>query len=93
MSVYERRLKNGIKRILKKFPQYERVENIDDADIAVIFTADTYDFYIITIDPINKESLKKLIYLKVFYLKHTNPRNRRQLVSNDVGRKHFLMNR
>ena len=93
MSVYERRLKNGIKKILKKFPQYERVENIDDADIAIIFTADTDHFYVITIGVDNKERLKKLVNLKVFYLKHTNPRNRRQLIANDISRRHFMINR
>ena len=37
MSLNERKTKNGIKRILKKFPQYKRIDEIDNADLAVIY--------------------------------------------------------
>ena len=33
----EKRIKNSIKRILKKFPQYKVVDNIDNADLAVLY--------------------------------------------------------
>ena len=90
MSVIEKRIENGIKRILKNFPQYKRVDDIDNADLAIVFTADTDHFYVITIGPDNKERLNN--EPKIFYLKHKNPRNRRRLVGNDVGRHHFMLN-
>ena len=92
MSVYEKRTENGIKKILRNFPQYKCVDNIDNADLAIVFTADTDHFYVITIGVDNKEILNN-VNQKIFYLKHKNPRNRRQLVDNDVGRKHFMINR
>ena len=90
MSDYEKRTKNGIKRILKKFPQYKRVDNIDNADLAIVFTADTDKFYIITIGPDNKERLRNEV--KIFYLKHKNPRNRERLVGSDISKHHFMLN-
>ena len=90
MSVFEKRIGNGIKRILKNFPQYKRVDNIDDADLAVVFTADTDKFYVITIGPDNKERLRS--EPKIFCLKHKNPRNRRRLVDNDISKHHFMLN-
>ena len=76
MSIEERRTKNAIKKVLKRFPQYKCVDNIDNADIA-IFTDDTVTdhFYIVLIGPNNKEILRTKP--KIFYLKHKNPRNRR----------------
>ena len=91
MSIEERKLKNAFKKVLKRFPQYKCVGNIDNADIA-IFSDDTVAdrFYIVLIGPDNKEILRTKP--KIFYLKHKNPRNRRQLVGNDVGMHHFMIN-
>ena len=91
MSIEERRSKNAFKKVLKRFPQYKHVDNIDNADLA-IFTDDAVvdHFYIVLINPNNKEILRT--NPKIFYLKHKNPRNRRQLVGNDVGMHHFMLN-
>ena len=94
MSVNEKRIKNGMKRILKNFPQYKRVDDIDNADLAIIFAdADRINFYIIAIESHNKEKLRNGTNekVKIFYLKHKNPRNRKQLVNNDVGKNHFML--
>ena len=94
MSVNEKRTKNGMKRILKNFPQYKRVDDIDNADLAILFAAaDIKNFYIIAIEPHNKEKLKNGTNekVKIFYLKHKNPRDRNQLVNGDVGKNHFML--
>ena len=94
MSINEKRIKNGLKRFLKKFPQYKRVDNIDDADLAVIYTIDYTDkFHISIIDSSNKEDIRNETNekIKTFYLKHKNQRNRKQLIINDVDRNHFMM--
>ena len=94
MSVNERRTKNSIKRILKKFPQYKRIDNIDDADLAIIYHADdTEKFQVLMIDSFNREDLKNNTNekIKLFYLKHRNQRNRKQLIINDVDKNHFML--
>ena len=96
MSVSERRTKNSIKRILKKFPQYKCIDNIDVADLAIIYHADdTEKFQVLIINSFNREDLKNNTNekLKIFYLKHKNQRNRKQLVINDVDRNHFMLQR
>ena len=73
MSLNERKTKNGIKRILKKFPQYKRIDDIDDADLAVIYDADDINrFNILILNPSNKEEIKNNDNEKLtfFYLKH-----------------------
>ena len=94
MSVNERRTKNSIKRILKKFPQYKRIDDIYDADLAIIYHADdTEKFKILIINSSNRENLKNETNekIKIFYLKHKNQRNRKQLIMNDVERNHFML--
>ena len=94
MSLNERKTKNGIKRILKRFPQYKRVDNIDDADLAVIYYNDDINkFQVLILNPINKEKLKNNDNEEktLFYLRHKNDRNRRQIIINDVDKKHFML--
>ena len=94
MSLNERKIKNGIKRILKRFPQYKRVDDIDDADLVVIYRDDDINrFHVVILNSINKEELKNNNDEKttVFYLKHKNDRNRRQNIINDVDKKHFMV--
>ena len=94
MSLNERKTKNGIKRILKRFPQYKRVDKIEDADLAVIYDADDINrFQILILNPINREQLKNITNEKItlFYLRHRNDRNRKQIIINDVDKKHFML--
>ena len=94
MSANERRIKNSIKRIIKKFPQYKVVDNIDNANLAVLYDVNGTDrFNILVLGPNEKEKLKNETYeeLKIFYLKHKNPRDRRQLINNDIDRNHFVL--
>ena len=90
----ERIRKNSIKRILKNFPQYKIVDNIDNADLAVIYDADDMEkFNVLILNPINKNEIKNNNNEKLtfFYLRHKNERNRRQIVINDVDKKHFML--
>ena len=94
MPLNERRMKNGIKRLLKRFPQYKRVDDIDDADLAVIYYDDDINrFLLLILNPINKEQLKNNDNEKttLFYLRHRNDRNRRQIIINDVDKNHFML--
>ena len=94
MSFNERRTKNGIRRILKKFPQYKRIDNIDDADLAIIYDADDLNrFKVLILNSFNREDLKNNTNEKItlFYLRHRNDRNRRQIIINDVDKKHFML--
>ena len=94
MSLNERKIKNGIKRILKRFPQYKRVDDIDDADLVVIYRDDDINrFHVVILNSINKEELKNNDNEKttLLYLRHKNDRNRRQNIINDVDKKHFMV--
>ena len=95
MSLSERKEKNGIKRVLKRFPQYKLVKDIDNADLALIFCCnnDFNKFHVVNINPSVKEYLKNNNDEKttVFYLKHKNDRNRRQIIHNDVAKNHFML--
>ena len=94
MSLNERKIKNGIKRILKRFPQYKRVDDIDDADLVVIYRDDDINrFHVVILNSINKEKLKNNDNEKttLLYLRHKNDRNRRQNIINDVDKKHFMV--
>ena len=92
MSANERRVKNGLKRFIKRFPQYKSVDNIDDADIAVVFSLlDTENFVVLEVETTTKERLGNYPeeLFKVFFLKHKNPRNKKQIISNDILRKYY----
>ena len=94
MTTNERRVKNSIKRILKKFPQYKVVDNIDNADLMVIYDVnDTERFRMVVLDSNNKEKLRnsETEELRIFYLKHKNTRDRRQLVNSNINRNHFVL--
>ena len=94
MSLNERKTKNGIKRFLKKFPQYKRVDNIDDADLTAIYDAnDINKFKVLILNVNEKEKIKnddneKLTFV---YLRHRNDRNRKQIIINDVDKNHFML--
>ena len=94
MSLSERKEKNGIKRVLKRFPQYKLVKDIDNADLVLTFCYHNLNkFHVVIINPSVKEYLKNNNDEKttVFYLKHKNDRNRRQIIDNDVGKNHFML--
>ena len=85
----ERIRKNSIKRILKNFPQYKLVDNIDNADLAIIYNTDVMEkFNTDNRNEIKNNSNEKLTF---FFLRHKNERNRRQIVINNVDKKHFML--
>ena len=96
MSINEKRTKNGLKRFLKRFPQYKSVDNIDDADVAMIYlVVNTEKFIVLEINSSAKEKLKNITEesLRIFYLKHKNPRNKKQIIGNDINRKYYKAER
>ena len=90
----ERIRKNSIKRILKNFPQYKLVYNIDNADLAVIYNTDEMEkFNILILNPDNRNEIKNNSNEKLTFsfLRHKNERDRRQIIINNVGKKHFML--
>ena len=90
----ERIRKNSIKRILKNFPRYKLVNNIDNADLAVIYNTDEKEkFNILILNPDNRNQIKTNSNEKItfFFLRHKNERNRRRIVINNVYKKHFML--
>ena len=93
MSLSERKEKNFIKRVQKRFPQYKLVKDIDNADLALIFCYNNLNkFNVVNVNPSFKEYLKNHNDKKttVFYLKHKNDRNRRQIIHNDLDKNRFM---
>ena len=90
----ERIRKNSIKRILKNFPQYKLVDNIDNADLAIIYNTDVMEkFNTLILTPDNRNEIKtnnneKLTF---FFLRHKNERNRKRIVINNVDKKQFML--
>ena len=92
MPVDEKRVKNELKKFIKRFPQYESVGSIDDADIAVVFSLfDRERFLVLEVEPKNKEKFGNYPeeLFKVCFLKHKNPRNKKQIIDNDICRKYY----
>ena len=90
----ERIRKNSIKRILKNFPQYKLVDNIDNADLAVIYSTDIIEkFNTLVLTPENRNQIKNNNNEKLtfFFLRHKDERNRRRIVINNVDKKQFML--
>ena len=96
MSKEEGRIKNNLKRFLKRFPQYKTADNIDDADIALLFSIENVEkFMILALTSSNKEDIRNTTDegIQILYLKHKNPRNKKQLIANNIDKKHFSSRR
>ena len=96
MPVDEKRVKNGLKKFLKRFPQYKFTDSIEDADIAVVFSLfDREKFLVLEVEPKNKERFGNYPeeLFKVCFLKHKNPRNKKQIIGNDINRKYYKVER
>ena len=96
MTTNERSVKNGSKKFIKRFPQYKSVDSIDDADIVVVFSLfDTEKFIVLEVETSNKERFGDYPeeLFKVFFLKHKNPRNKKQIIGNDINRKYYKAER
>ena len=93
LQMTEKRINNGIKRVLKQFPQYKLVNNIEQGDVAIIFNKkDTEYFCIVHIDSEFKEIFKNSTSETevIIFLKHKNIRNTKHNVLSDITKKKFL---
>ena len=96
MPVDEKRAKNELKNFLKRFPQYKFADSIEDADIAVVFSLfDRERFLVLEVEPKNKEKFGNYPeeIFKVCFLKHKNPRNKKQIIDSDICRKYYKASR
>ena len=85
-TMIERKINNGLKRILKSFKQYKLVNTIDDAQLLILFNKETaYQFSVILIDDEVKEIVKNDLdsnYV-TFFLRAKNKHNSRlQAITN-----------
>ena len=93
LQMIEKRINNAIKRILKLFPQYKLVNNIEQGDVAITF--DKKDLEYFTIVHIDSKFKEKVISLTnetevIIFLKHKNSRNTNNNVISDITKKKFL---
>ena len=89
----DRKINNGIKRVLKQFPQYKRVDSIDQGDIAVILDKKDMEYFTVAyIDSDIKEMItnNRYPFNIVVFLKHKTCRNTKQAVLADITKKKFL---
>ena len=96
MPVDEKRAKKQIKRFIKRFPQYKSADSIEDADIAVVFSLfDREKFLVLEVEPKNKEKFGNYPeeIFKVCFLKHKNPRDKKQIIDNDICKKYYKASR
>ena len=87
----ERKINNGLKRVLKSFKQYKLVDNIDEALLLILFNKETaHQFSVILMDDELKKLVKNDLYPNyvVYFLKPKNKHNSRlQAISNlDKGK-------
>ena len=93
LQMIEKRINNGIKRVLKLFPQYKLVNNIEQGDVAIIFDKENTEYFtVIYIDSDFKEKVKNLTNETevIVFLKHKNSRNTNKNVLSDITKKKFL---
>ena len=96
MPVDEKIVKNQLKEFKKRFPQYKSTDSIEDADIAAVFSLfDRERFLVLEVEPKNKERFGNYPeeLFKVCFFKHTNPRNKKQIIDKDIYRKYYKVSR
>ena len=90
-AMIERKIKNGLKRVLKSFKQYKLVDTVDEGLLLLLFDKKTaHEFSVILLD----DELKKIVKnnldpnLVVYFLRPKNKHNSRlQVISNlDKGK-------
>ena len=92
-AIAERKINNGLKRVLKSFKQYKLVNSIDEGDIVLIFNKkDTEYFDVILIDDEVKEAVKNNTDTNqvLFFIKPKNDRNSKLQALADINKKRFI---
>ena len=89
----ERKINNGLKRVLKNFKQYKLVNTIDEGEIVLIFNKkDTEYFDVILIDDEVKQAIKNDTDPNhvIFFIKPKNNRNSKLQALADISKKRFV---
>ena len=89
----ERKINNGLKRVLKNFKQYKLVNTIDEGEIVLIFNKkDTEYFDVILIDDEVKQPIKNNTDPNnvIFFIKPKNNRNSKLQAHADISKKRFV---
>ena len=92
-AIIERKINNGLKRVLKNFKQYKLVNNIDEGEILLIFNKKSVEhFSVILINDKVKEEVKNNTdsnYV-IFFIKPKNSRNSRLQSLADIDKRRFI---
>ena len=89
----ERKINNGLKRVLKNFKQYKLVNTIDEGEIVLILNKiDTEYFDVILIDDEVKQAIKNDTDSNnvIFFIKPKNRRNSKLQALADISKKRFV---
>ena len=92
-SMTEKRINNGLKRVLKVFKQYKLVNSVDQGDIVLVYNKiDTEYFNVIYIDDEVKTNIKNTTDPNqvLFFIKHKSNRNSKQQVLSDLSKRRFI---
>ena len=92
-AIIERKINNGLKRVLKNFKQYKLVNTIDEGEILLIFNKKSVEhFSVILIDDEVKEEVKNNTdsnYV-IFFIRPKTNRNSRLQALADIDKRRFV---
>ena len=89
----ERRINNGLKRVLKNFKQYKLVNTIDEEEIVLVFNKKDFEYFdVILIDDEVKKAVKNNTDSNqvIFFIKPKNNRNSKLQALADISKKRFV---
>ena len=92
-AIIERKINNGLKRVLKNFKQYKLVNSIDEGEILLIFNKKSVEhFSVILINDKVKEEVKNNTdsnYV-IFFIRPKNNHNSRLQSLADIDKRRFI---
>ena len=89
----ERRIKNGLERVLKSFKQYYLVPTIEEGDVILVFNKKDIEYFeIFVIDDNIKNHIKDNEFadnIRLYFMRNKNRRNARRQALADVSKRRF----
>ena len=92
-AMIERKINNGLKRVLKNFKQCKLVNTIDEGELVLIFNKKDVEYFdVILIDDVVKEAIKndRDSNKVIFFIKPKNNRNSKLQSLADISKKRFV---
>ena len=89
----ERRIKNGLERVLKSFKQYYLVPTIEEGDVILVFNKKDIEYFeIFVIDDNIKNHIKDNEFadnIRLYFMRNKNRRNAKRQALADVSKRRF----